>query len=194
MATDQERALGFIVEVFDTLGVPYMVGGSVASSMHGMPRMTQDVDIVAAMEPKHVAPFVGAVRHAFYVDDAAIRDAIARRECFNAIHLDSVAKIDVFIRDASDWARSQWERRMRSRLTDAPDSPEVNVASAEDIVLQKLQWYRLGGSTSDRQWSDVLGVLRVRGAELDRGYLAEWAERLGLSDLLRRALRESRME
>jgi hypothetical protein len=194
MATDQERALAFIVGVFDTLGVPYMVGGSVASSMHGMPRMTQDVDIVAAMEPKHVAPFVGAVRDAFYVDDVAIRDAIARRECFNAIHLDSVAKIDVFIRDASDWARSQWERRMRSRLTDAPDSPEVNVASAEDIVLQKLQWYRLGGSTSDRQWSDVLGVLRVRGAELDQGYLAEWAERLGLSDLLRRALRESRME
>jgi hypothetical protein len=190
MATNQERALALFVGILDRIGVAYLVVGSVASSIHGVPRMTQDVDMVAAMGPEHVLPLVAAARDAFYVDETAIREAVTRRECFNAIHLDTIAKIDVFIRDGSEWTQREWERRVRSRIGDQPDSPEVHIASAEDMILRKLAWFREGGGISDRQWRDVLGMLQVRGSELDRAYLEEWASRLGLDGLLNRAVRE----
>ena len=194
MATDQERALALIIRALDEIGVPSLVCGSVASSIHGIPRMTQDVGIVVAMEARHVEPFAAAIRGAFYVDEATVHDAVTRRRCFNAIHIETVTKIDVFVRDASDWAAAEWSRRVRARVTDAPDSPEVNVSSAEDTLLHKLERYRLGGCISERQWRDVLGILQVRGTELDRAYLAERAGRLELGALLHRAMQESGVE
>jgi hypothetical protein len=190
MATNQERALALFVGILDRIGVAYLVVGSVASSIHGVPRMTQDVDMVVAMGPENVLPLVAAARDAFYVDETTIREAVTRCECFNAIHLDTIAKIDVFIRDGSEWTQREWERRVRSRIGDQPDSPEVHIASAEDMILRKLAWFREGGGISDRQWRDVLGMLQVRGSELDRAYLEEWASRLGLDGLLNRAVRE----
>lgn len=186
MSAEQEQALTALVNVLERLDIPYLVGGSVASSIYGVPRMTRDVDIVAFIASEHVVHLVEALQDSFYVDASAVRDAISRRDCFNVIHLASVVKIDVFIADSSEWMQRQWERRVRSRLADSPNSPEVNLASPEDVILNKLRWYRMGGGISTHQWQDVLGILQVRGADVDRAYLIEWAARLGLSDLLER--------
>ncbi|HEY5915676.1 MAG TPA: hypothetical protein VJA21_34250 [Verrucomicrobiae bacterium] len=175
-----------VAAALDAAGARYFVGGSVASALYGEARSTRDIDLVAAMLSHHVAPFLAALGTAFYADAEAINAAVVARRIFNVIHLDTMVKADVFIFKADGFGRSQLSRRKAKQLS--PDDPaEIYVASPEDTVLAKLQWYRDGGGVSDRQWNDVLGVLKVQGPALDRAYLAEWARELGLTDLLRRA-------
>ena len=178
-----------LASVFDRLGVAYAVGGSVASSLHGIPRATQDVDVVAALLEKHVEPIVAELMADFYVDADMIRDAIRRRASFNVIHLASMLKVDVFLpKDAL--AREEMLRR-RPFVVDEATGDTLQIASAEDVVLQKLDWYRLGQGISDRQWQDVLGVLKVQRGRLDVDYLRRWAELTALTELLERALSEA---
>ena len=179
-----------VAAAFDVAGVRYFLGGSVASALYGEARSTRDIDLVAAMLPHHVAPFLAALGNQFYADATAIGAAVAARRSFNVIHLDTMVKADIFIFKADAFGRSQFARRTARQLNQ-DDPTAIYVASAEDTVLAKLQWYRDGGGVSDRQWSDVLGVLKVQGATLDRAYLAEWARELGLTDLLRRALEDA---
>ena len=176
-----------VVAAFDVAGVRYFLGGSVASALYGEARSTRDIDLVAAMLPHQVEPFLTALGNEFYADAAAIGAAVAARRSFNVIHLDTMMKADIFIFKADAFGRSQFARRTARQLSQA-DPISIYVASPEDTVLAKLQWYRQGGGVSDRQWNDVLGVLKVQGAVLDRAYLEEWARELGLTDLLRRAL------
>jgi hypothetical protein len=176
-----------LVAAFDAASVRYFLGGSVASAVYGEARSTRDIDFVAAMLPQHVEPFLAALGNDFYADATAIGAAVAARRNFNVVHLDTMVKADIFVFKADAFGRSQFTRRTARQLNqDVPTS--IYVASAEDTVLAKLQWYRDGGGVSDRQWNDVLGVLKVQGATLDRAYLEEWARELGLTDLLRRAL------
>ena len=176
-----------VVTALDSAGVRYFLGGSLASAIYGEARATRDVDLIAAMLPPHAMPFVTALGNGFYADVAAIESAVATRHSFNIVHLDTMVKVDVFVFKGDEFGRSQFARRSAKQLS--PDDPAaIYVASAEDTVLAKLQWYRDGGGVSDRQWNDVLGVLKVQGATLDRAYLDEWARELGLTDLLRRAL------
>ena len=179
-----------VAAAFDAAGVRYFLGGSVASALYGEARSTRDIDLVAAMLPHHVEPFLAALGNQFYADATAIGAAVAARRSFNVIHLDTMVKADIFIFKADAFGRSQFARRTARQLSQ-DDPTAIYVASAEDTVLAKLQWYRDGGGVSDRQWNDVLGVLKVQGATLDRAYLAEWARELGLTDLLRRALEEA---
>jgi hypothetical protein len=116
-----------------------------------------------------------------------IRDAVHRRGSFNVIHLDTMFKVDVFVAKDDEWSCTQFSRAHRARIGDAGEKVELVFASPEDTVLHKLVWYRLGGETSERQWRDTVGVLRVQGAALDATYLAAWAPRLGVDDLLDRA-------
>jgi hypothetical protein len=176
-----------VVAALDAAGVHYFLGGSVASALYGEARSTRDVDFVAALLSHHVEPFLAALGDGFYADATAIRDAVAARRSFNVIHLDTMVKVDIFVFKADPFGRSQFERRTPRQLSQ-DDPASIYVASAEDTVLAKLQWYREGGGVSDRQWTDVLGVLKVQGATLDRAYLKEWARDLGLTGLLRRAL------
>ena len=176
-----------VAAALDAAGVRYFLGGSVASALYGEARSTRDVDLVAAMLPPHVEAFLAALGDGFYADAATIRTAVATRRSFNIIHLDTMVKVDIFIFKADAFGRSQFARRTARQLSQ-DDSASIYVASAEDTVLAKLQWYRQGGGVSDRQWTDVLGVLKVQGTTLDRAYLEEWARELGLTDLLRRAL------
>ena len=179
-----------VAAAFDVAGVRYFLGGSVASALYGEARSTRDIDFVAAMLPHHVEPFLAALGNQFYADATAIGAAVAARRSFNVIHLDTMVKADIFIFKADAFGRSQLTRRTPRQLS--PDDPAaIYVASAEDTVLAKLQWYRDGGGVSDRQWNDVLGVLKVQGATLEGAYLEEWARELGLTDLLRRALEEA---
>ena len=179
-----------VVAAFDATRVRYFLGGSVASAVYGEARSTRDIDFVAAMLPHHVEPFLAALGNEFYTDATAIGAAVAARRSFNVIHLDTMVKADVFIFKADAFGRSQFTRRTARQLNQ-DDPTSIYVASAEDTVLAKLQWYRDGGGVSDRQWNDVLGVLKVQGATLDRAYLEEWARELGLTDLLRRALEDA---
>jgi hypothetical protein len=179
-----------VAAAFDGVGVRYFLGGSVASALYGEARSTRDIDFVAAMVPPHVTPFVAALGGGFYADRQAITEAVVACRSFNVIHLDTMVKADVFVFKADAFGRSQFSRRTGKQLS-ADDPTMIQVASPEDTVLAKLQWFRDGGGVSDRQWNDVLGVLKVQAASLDRAYLREWARELGLADLLRRAVDEA---
>lgn len=181
------RVAALVGVVLDRLGVPWLVGGSLASSIHGIPRATQDVDLVADLRLPHLGPFVAAMEQDFYCSEDAVRDAIRRRASFNVIHYDTAMKVDVFTLKGDPLARAEMDRRRLHDLGDA-SGLRLPLASPEDIILQKLDWYRRGDRVADRQWRDVLGVLKVGGATLDRPYLMEAAERNGLIDLLQEAL------
>lgn len=181
------EVLVVVADVLEALGVPYLVGGSIATSLLGVPRLTQDADLVADLELQHVRPFVAATTDAFYIDEDAVREAVRRRGSFNLVHLATLFKVDVFVQKRDPLSVAEMTRRTMFRITKDPPR-EIPLASAEDVILQKLDWFRRGGGVSDRQWNDVLGVVKVRGATLDRTYLSEWARRTDLEDLLARAL------
>jgi len=182
-----------IAKVLEDLGVEYLVGGSLASSLHGHPRSTQDVDVVADLRPEHVQPLVAAIRGAFYLDEPAIRDAVNRRASFNVIHLRTLFKVDVFVAGDDLPTRRELGRRQSYRIDGDPPA-DIIVASPEDIVVQKLHWYRLGDHVSERQWGDAMNVLTVRGNALDREYMHDLAIQMGVDDLLIRAFRDAGLE
>lgn len=181
------QAVGQVAKAFDVLGIEYFIGGSVASSVFGEPRQTIDADLIARVLGRHAQPLVEQLKEEFYIEAAAILDAIRNQSSFNVIHLTTTAKVDVFVSWRTPFAQSQFARRQRKSVG---ESGALNLffASAEDTILAKLEWFRKGGSVSDRQWRDLLGVLKVQGERLDRVYLAHWATELGLADLLDRAL------
>jgi hypothetical protein len=181
----------FIAEVLERIGVPYLVGGSLASSFHGVPRATQDVDLVAALGAEHVPALIAALEGRFYHDADTIREAVRDRTSFNVIHLDTLFKVDIFVARQDPATRQELDRRQRITVGTDP-TRELVVASAEDVVAQKLYWFRLGDGVSDRQWSDALGVLKVAGERLDLDYLRKTAGLLGVEDLLEKALAEAR--
>lgn len=193
MKSDIVEAVEPVVDALVSLGVDYRIGGSVASSALGVPRTTLDVDLVCRLRPGDVASFVRALEGTYYVDGEMIRDAIGREASFNVIHLATMIKVDVFIAKSRPWDQVAFARHVHKPLDVEPGARAFELTTAEDIVLHKLEWYRLGGEISERQWKDVLGVLSVQGSSLDLDYLREWASNLGLDALLERALNERQM-
>jgi len=153
-------------------------------------QMGMDVDLVANLREEDIAPFVQALGDAFYADADMMRGAIGQHRSFNLIHLESMFKVDVFVARPRDFDRAQLARRQLHLLSEDPER-WAYVASAEDTILAKLEWYRIGGEGSDRQWRDALGVLKVQGLRLDLAYMHQMAAGLGVKDLLERALEES---
>lgn len=178
-----------VVQVLEDLNVPYAIGGSLASSWHGVSRTTFDSDIVAALEPQHVQPFIARLRDAFYVDEGAMREAIGHRRSFNLIHLQTMFKVDVFIPKARRFDQMQLAHRRPHTVLNDPEQIAY-FASAEDTILAKLEWYRLGDEISDRQWQDVLGIVKAQGDRLDWSYLRAQAVELRVVDLLERLASE----
>jgi len=184
-------ALKRLVEVFDRLAVPYMVGGSVASSIHGMARPTLGVDLVAALRPGQVDGFVSELKSDFHADREMIRAALEQGRTFNLIHYGSAFKSDIFPALPDPYHQLQLERRVVAEATQLADAPvRCAVTTAEDTLLAKLEWYRAGGETSERQWNDARGIVRVRGPALDLEYLRQRAPQLGVEDLVERLLGE----
>lgn len=188
---DTVRVTLRVTHALEELGIPYAVGGSLASSVHGVMRSTIDMDIVADMRMEHIQPLVDALSKEFYADDEMMREAIQHHSSFNLIHYESAFKVDVFIRKARAFDQMQLERRRPSVIATDPEQ-SIYVTSPEDVVLSKLEWYRMGGEVSDRPWRDVLGVLKTRQGELELDYLRKWAGELKVGDLLERALAESK--
>jgi hypothetical protein len=187
MLPEQLAVTMLVVDAFEALSVPYAIGGSFASALHGVMRATMDADLVADLRPGQVVPFALALGEAFYADVEMMRDATRAHSSFNLIHLDSMFKVDIFVARPRDFDRAQLDRRQLHLLSENPER-RAYVASAEDTVLSKLEWYRLGGEMSGRQWRDALGVLKVQGERLDLEYMRRMAAGLGVADLLSRAL------
>jgi len=185
-------AVARLLEVLDRLEVPYYVGGSVASSAHGSPRSTLDVDFVVDLRPELVDEFAATLQPEFYADAELIREAFARGRAANIIHFGTAWKFDLFPMKQDEYSRTQFGRRSIRRIRpDGAQEIECAVASPEDMVLRKLEWYRAGGETSERQWNDALGMCRAAGSRLDANYLRHWAGALNVEDLLEELLAEA---
>jgi hypothetical protein len=184
-------ALSAVVDALEEIGVRYHVGGSVASSAQGIARSTLDVDIVADLRESHASRLARLLEGEFYVDVDMIRDAVRRESSFNVIHLATMMKVDVFAIKTRPYSRQAFERMQTATLEDRRGAREFYLCSPEDTILAKLEWFEMGGEVARRQWDDALGVIRVQGESLDRGYLERWAAELGLAELLVKILGEA---
>lgn len=190
MVSDPLSIVSRVVHALDAVGIRYVVGGSLASSIYGIPRATQDADFVAEIRPSDVEKVAARLQGEFYADTAMMYEAIDRCTSFNLLHLETMFKADVFIRKEDAWSREQMRRGRVEQLETPAGAVSIRFASAEDTVLHKLMWYKLGDEVSDRQWGDILGILKVQGDRLDQAYLNQWAPVLEVADLLARARRE----
>lgn len=181
------EALEPVATVFRTLEVDFYIGGSVASSYHGASRSTMDVDVVADLNLDKVDRFVDQLGDDYYASKPAIIDAISRKSCFNLIHLQTSFKVDVFVLKNRPFDVSSMSRAQPGKV-DLESGVEFPIASAEDTILSKLEWYRLGNETSERQWDDVVRVMKILGNKADLDYLKRNAADLNVSDLLQRLL------
>ena len=179
-----------VTKAFEELGVRYYVGGSVASSAHGIARATLDVDLASDLKPGQVRLLVDMLQRDYYIDDTMIREAISNRSSFNLIHLETMLKVDVFVVPDIPYYRDVFSRSRKITLDEDFASEQFYLASPEDIILNKLDWFKKGEEVSERQWHDVLGILKVQGESLDMSYLRTWALKLKLSELLERAIRD----
>jgi hypothetical protein len=179
-----------VVQTLDELDIPYLVVGSVASSLLGFSRTTNDADIVADIQLDQTPQIFTALNDTFYIDEQAVRRAILERRSFNVIHFDSLFKVDVYIPAADEFSQQQLKRRRQETLL--PDSSRtVYLATPEDVILAKLRWYRRGGEVSERQLTDVEGIIKVQAQRLDLLYLRDWADKLNVFDLLEKLLDEA---
>jgi hypothetical protein len=162
-----------------------MIGGSIASSSRGIARATRDVDLVARIQPEQADQLAASLGKDWYADVPQMRDAIRRGQSFNVLYMPDVQKVDIFPA-VDDFHATQLERATKVVLDFLHDTREYPVASAEDILLAKLRWYRMGGEVSERQWNDISDIVAIN-PNLDLVYLRAWALRLNVDDLLERA-------
>ena len=182
-----------VAATLERLQIPYVIGGSVASSIHGEMRTTMDVDFAVHIRGDRAALLERALSREFHVDHESIREAVASRRLFNAIHLVSMTKIDFHVCPETGIYAEQIRRGQLLRIASDPEAL-ARVATPEDIVLQKLLWYRMGDCSSDRQWRDLVGVLKQKSAAIDAQYLGRWGRELGLQSLLARAMRQAGLD
>lgn len=184
-------ALKPVIDIFEKLSIPYYIGGSIASSIYGIARATIDVDIVANLDIHHIPALKQHLENDYYIDGDMIKEAIRNKSSFNLIHLETVIKIDVFVYKDDPFQRNVIQRRLEDTLEEDNTGRTFYFSSPEDIIINKLMWYKTGGEVSDRQWLDVMGVIKVQGESLDKSYLKNWSQRLQIVELLNKAFDES---
>lgn len=178
-----------LIDALEQLGIPYYIGGSVSSSFHSIARSTQDVDVIADIKPQHIRALARQLQNAYYLDEAAWIDATRRGFSYNVIYLATMMKVDIMPFRQRAFTREE-ERRAQPQILEE-GTPPLRLASAEDAVLTKLEWFDLGGRGSQRQWNDIKSVLtHPRATPLDLAYLRHWADNLKVRDILEQALSE----
>ncbi len=192
MPVDAISATVKVTKVLENIGISYFIGGLLASTLYGMVRTTQDSDIITHLCAEHVPWLVDALKSEFYIDDEMILDAVVDHSSFNIIiiHRESMFKVDIFVPQSSTFLEMQFSRARKEMLS-SDQQVVANVASPEDVLLAKLDWYRMGGEVLERQWRDVLGVLKVQAGALDVDYMERMARLIQVEDLLDRALKEA---
>ncbi|NQV18615.1 MAG: hypothetical protein HQ534_08745 [Armatimonadetes bacterium] len=180
-----------VTSIFDSLNIPYFIGGSLASSLQGIPRATQDIDFIADINNTIIPKLIDAFKEEFYIDENMVEEAIEHKSSFNIIHLKTIYKADIFVPDNRAF-QDEMSRRVHYFIPDKINK-EIFIASAEDIIIQKLRWFRLGGEVSEKQWNDVLGVVRVQFDKLDLNYLKTQSEKYDLTILLEKVLDDSKL-
>lgn len=183
-AMTPEEALTIVVEYLEAAGIEYMITGSFASNLHGVPRTTQDADVLIGVSEETLEQFLSLIEDDFYVSKEAAREALRRRDMFNIIHFETAFKIDLIVRKQRPYASAEFRRRQRVEFL----GRACWFASPEDTILAKLEWSEKG--ESERQYHDAVGVAEMQGDDLDWGYLHEWAARLGIGALYERLVRE----
>ena len=174
-------------DVLENAGIDYLVGGSIASSLHGIPRTTQDADIVADLSEAAFEKIAPALSETFYVDEMMAREAIRRGKSFNIIEKEFLFKVDVFISGSDDLSMGEMRRRVRYTIAESGDQ-SMYICSPEDIIAHKLYWFRLGDGVSERQWNDAANVIKVQDDRLDNEYLKRICVARGVADLLAKML------
>lgn len=188
MSVTAQDPIGIALRVaaaIESAGGTYFVGGSVASSLHGDPRSTNDIDVVVDLPLGQIDSFVAALGTDFELDRDMLRDALRQARCANGFYLPVLTKIDLFGLGAEPFDEIEFARR--AAVTVGAGGERLFVKSPEDSVLRKLLWYRDGGEVSEKQWRDIVSILRVNAGALDDAYLDQWASRLQCADLLVRA-------
>lgn len=183
----QNTVIRKLTDVLEELKVGYAIGGSIASSIYGTPRFTQDADITVQRFLPENHRFYEMLKNDFYISEQAMNEALKTGGSFNIIHLESSFKIDIFIQADSDFEKMLLVRSKKINISESIEKPFCLV-SPEDIILLKLKWYKQSGCVSERQWSDVQSVLEVQKERLDFDYLINWAKKLGLNELLQKAI------
>ena len=177
--------LNQVISAFEELSIDYFITGSIASGVRGEFRATNDIDILAAIEPEDTDKFVDLVEQDFYADRISIANAIASRRSFNIVHKESIIKVDIFTK-IDDLQTEQLKRATSVEMQDI--NKLVKIATAEDVIISKLVWFEKGGRSSERQWRDMLGVVSVSGTSLDTEYILFWSEKLNIRDLAKEVL------
>ncbi len=188
-AKDVIEALMPLVEALEDSGIAYYLGGSVASSAYGVSRPTQDIDVIADIRIEHVLPLVRRLKSEYYVDADMIRDAIRRKSSFNIIYLDLMFKVDIFLPKPRQFTQQELLHIRKEVI--AEGTRPFYLSSPEDIILNKLEWYKMGAEVSTRQWNDLMGVINRQKTTLDLAYLRQWAKELDVVELLERALAQT---
>lgn len=177
------EALSPFLKTLEALGIDYQIVGSVASSAYGAARSTRDIDLVCPLDRSKVALLVSALKNEYYIDPDMIHEAINTSGSFNIIHLKTMFKLDVFILKNTPYETESFSRKHPEALGENQDQIQIYLSSPEDVIISKLNWYRLGGEASERQWLDIKTVYQVQLGSLDQGYITKWCQNLGLLDL-----------
>ncbi len=184
------QVLERLADVLDTLGIPYAIGGSIASSVYGTVRFTRDADIAILPFTSVADKFYALLKDDFYVNEEAMQQALGCCGSFNIIHFDTAFKIDLFLLGPSEFEQQLLVRSRMVRLGETPES-DLCFVSPEDVILLKLRRLNESDGFAENQWEDILGVLAVQGRALDFDRLAQDAKTLGVEDLLERAIAEA---
>ena len=179
-----DEALQLVLSKLDGCGIDYMLTGSFASNMHGVPRTTYDADIVIEVNLRSLDRFLQNLGNAFYVSQEAAREAVSSRRMFNVVHLQTGFKVDFILRKARPFSREEFSRREMANYF----GESRWFATPEDVILAKLEWSKVGDS--ERQFSDAVNVAKVQGEKLDQAYLEKWAAELSVQKLLERLFQE----